>query len=226
MDIADYWPMARQYLIWNAAIASLQFWTADLNTTTLGITTEEAYSAFFYTTSTYTLCQQSDKILFGHFMTTLNAAFEQKLALEDEGYKSSSENLNMPPALRKMPKMHHISSIKHTSFDPDLVTPCSMVQTCLRLVHRQLTYSSSDNSDTSEVDTLTAPRATPDAQVYLEEDDKEDFQMVPLDDEHWTAKEVPNRTYAYTNMPYCTDYAHFCALMQTTYFLPTLMPWI
>ena len=29
-------------------------------------------------------------------------------------------------------------------------------------------------------------------QVYLEED--EDFQMVPLDDEHWTTEEVPDRT--------------------------------
>ena len=39
-----------------------------------------------------------------------------------------------------------------------------------------------------------APRVTPDAQVYLEKDDKEDFQMVPLDDEHWTNKEEPDRT--------------------------------
>ena len=86
MDVADYWLMAREYLIWNAAVASLQFWTADLNMTTLSIAMEEVYSAFFYTTSTYTLHQQSDKILFSHFVTTLNAAFEQKLALEDKGY--------------------------------------------------------------------------------------------------------------------------------------------
>ena len=33
-------------------------------------------------------------------------------------------------------------------------------------------------------------------QVYLEKDeeDEEDFPMVPLDDEHWTMKEVPDRT--------------------------------
>ena len=31
MDTADYWPMAGEYSIWNAAIASLQFWTEDLN---------------------------------------------------------------------------------------------------------------------------------------------------------------------------------------------------
>ena len=30
MNVADYWPMTREYLIWNAAVAALQFWTADL----------------------------------------------------------------------------------------------------------------------------------------------------------------------------------------------------
>ena len=150
MDVANYWPMAREYLIWNATVASLQFWTADLDLITLGTATEEVYSAFFYTTSTYTLCQQSDKILFGHFMTTLNAAFEWKLALEDEGYESGSENYNIPTPLRRAPKLHHISSIENTLFDPNLVTPCSTVLSHLRLVCRWLTYSSSDDSDASE----------------------------------------------------------------------------
>ena len=76
MDITDYWPMDREYSIWNAAIASLQFWTADLDMITLSTAIEEVYSAFFYTTSTYTLHQQSDEILFGLFMTTLNITFE------------------------------------------------------------------------------------------------------------------------------------------------------
>ena len=100
----------------------------------------------------------------------------------------------MPTPLRKMPKIHHVSSIKNVSFNPNLVTPHSMVQSHCRLVCRQLIYSSSNNSDTSEEETLTAPRATPNAQVYLEEDDQENFQMVPLDDKHWTTEEVPNRT--------------------------------
>ena len=76
MDATDYLPMAREYLIWNATIASLQFWTADLNMLTLSTTIEEVHSAFFYTASTHTLHQQSDEILFGCFMTTLNVAFE------------------------------------------------------------------------------------------------------------------------------------------------------
>ena len=76
----------------------------DLDTITLDTAMEEVYSAFFYTTSTYTLHQQSDKILFGHFVTILNTAFEWKLALEDEGYESSSENFNMPTPLKKNAK--------------------------------------------------------------------------------------------------------------------------
>ena len=125
-------------------------------------------------------------------MTTLNEACEQILALEDEGYESSSETVNMPTPLRNMPRIHHVSSIKYASFNPNLVTPCSMFQTPHRPVHRQLTFSPSNDSDTSE-DTPPAPRATPtDAQVYLEEDEEEGFQTVPLDDEHWTTEEVPD----------------------------------
>ena len=48
MDGTDYWLMAREYLIWNAAIASLQFWTADLNTLTLSSAIEEVFSAFLH----------------------------------------------------------------------------------------------------------------------------------------------------------------------------------
>ena len=36
MDPTDYWPLAREYSIWNATIASLQFWTADLDPVSLG----------------------------------------------------------------------------------------------------------------------------------------------------------------------------------------------
>ena len=76
MNAKDYWPMGREYLVWNAAVAALQFWTADLKAYALGSTIEEVYTAFFCVASAHTLHQQSDEILFGHFMTTLNAAFE------------------------------------------------------------------------------------------------------------------------------------------------------
>ena len=121
MNVTDYWLMARKYSIWNTAIASLQFWTAGLDPVTLSMATEEVYSTFFYSTSTYTLHQQSDEIPFGCFVTMLNAAFEQQLALADEGCESSSDTINLPTPLRKMPRIHHVSSIKHASFNPNPV---------------------------------------------------------------------------------------------------------
>ena len=74
MNTADYWLMAREYSIWNATIASLQFWTEDLNPVTLGTATECVYTTFFYSPSSHTLCQQSDETLFGWFVIALNAA--------------------------------------------------------------------------------------------------------------------------------------------------------
>ena len=70
-----------------------------------------------------------------------------------------------------------MSSTENTSFDPDGVTPCSTGQSHLRPVHRWQTYSSSDNSDTSEEEASTVLR---DVQEHLEEDEDEDLQMVPL----------------------------------------------
>ena len=127
--------------------------------------------------------------------TSLNLVHNDAFDININWHKQflNTVNFNIPTPLRKTPKIHHVSSIKNASFNPILVTPHSTVQSHLRLVCRQLTYSSFNNSDTSE-DTPTAPRATPDAQVYLEEDEEEDFQMLPLDDQHWTTKEVPDRT--------------------------------
>ena len=104
--------MAGEYSIWNAVVAAVNFWTADLEAHTLGSTTEEVYRAFFYMPSAHTLHQTSDEILFGSFMTTLNAAFEQKLALEDEGYESGSGYFDIPTPLRRTSKIHHVSSIE------------------------------------------------------------------------------------------------------------------
>ena len=85
MNTTDYWLMAREYSVCNTAVAALQFWTADHEVHVLSSTIEQVYNTFFYSTSMYLLCQQSDGILFSHLMTTLNAAFDSKLILEDEG---------------------------------------------------------------------------------------------------------------------------------------------
>ena len=161
------------------------------------------------------LCQQSDEILFDCFMTTLNAAFESKLAIEDEGCESSSENFNIPTPLRRTSKIHHISSIENASFAPDLVTPCSTGtrQSHCRSVHRCLTYRSSEEDDDTPADEIPSPDSIPqelhhvdtsqqplskytlNVYVHLEEEaeEEEDFQTVSLDDEHWDMEVIPDR---------------------------------
>ena len=89
-----------------ATVAALQFWTADLKAHVLSGTIEQVYNAFFYSMSTHLLCQESDEVLFGHFVTALNAAFESKLVLEDEGYESETYPLySEPPKSTMFPVM-------------------------------------------------------------------------------------------------------------------------
>ena len=213
MDAADYWPMAREYSIWNAAIASLQFCTADLDPVTLGKATECVYTTFFYSPSSHTLHQQSDEILFGHFVITLNAAFNQQLSLADEGYESSSDTIDLSTPLRKTPRIHHVSSMEHASFDPVPVTLCSTPQTPPRPVCRCLSFSSAD---------IYTPDSTPECS----EDKEEDFQMVPLDDEHWTLRIHLKGHYVFMSMVYHMDYVHTHALMQTIRCPLTCTVWI
>ena len=153
METADYWLMAQEYSIWNAAIASLQFWTEDLNPVTLGIASERVYTTFFYTSTSHTLHQQSDETLFGCFVIALNAAFTQQLSLADEGYESGSDTIDLPNPLWKTPCIHHVSSMENTSFNPVTttphstvtITPCSTTQTPPRPVRRCLSFSSDND---------------------------------------------------------------------------------
>ena len=100
MNATYYWLFVREYSIWNTTVAALQFWTADLEPHVLSSTIEQVYNTFFYTTFMHLLHQQSEEVLFSHFMTTLSTTFESKLTLEDEGYESGSENFNIPTPLR------------------------------------------------------------------------------------------------------------------------------
>ena len=102
-------------------------------------------------------------------MTTLNAAFESKLALEDKGYESGSKNFNLPTPLRRSTKIHHVSSIENSSFNPDPVTPCSTGarETHLRPVCRHLTFSSSEEDDNdTPADELPSPDWIPPVQYH------------------------------------------------------------
>ena len=76
MDTAHYWPFAREYSIWNVAVATLQFWTADLKPHILSGAIERVYTSFFQHDSEQQLRNISEEVLFSQFVTTLNAAFE------------------------------------------------------------------------------------------------------------------------------------------------------
>ena len=190
METAEYWLMACKYGIWNAAITSLQFWAEDLNPITLGVASEHVYTPLFWTPTSHMLRQLPEDVLFGQIVITLNAAFTQQLSLADEGYESGS-NTDLLTPLQKTPCIHHISSIEHASFDPAYMTPrcpattlhCHSPLTSPRPVHCHITLT----SDSSESDQ--------DSDSTSKYSDEEDFQTVPMDDEHWTTEMVPERTF-------------------------------
>ena len=210
MNVIDYWPMARKYSVWNAAVAAFPFWTTDLKAYVLSSTIEQVNDAFFYSMSTHLLCQQSDEVLFGHFVTTLNATFESKLALEDEGYESGSENFNIPTPLRRTSRIHQVSSDENI-FDPATPHSTGTSQSCCKPVRCQLTFSSSEYEDTFTVDNPLPPSTAllqnpmdflqqPLSKCTLttcddldDEEEEEDFQMVSLDNEHWNMEEILDR---------------------------------
>ena len=105
MDATDYWLFAQEYSIWNTAVPALQFWTNDLDPQMLSCSIERFYTAFFCSDSALHLQYIEEEILFGHFMTTLNDAFEWELTLEDIGYESGSESF----------KCSHSSMLRTTS---------------------------------------------------------------------------------------------------------------
>ena len=192
MNTTDYWPMAREYSIWNAAVAALHFWTADCKVHVLSGAIEQVYNAFLYSASTHLLCQQSDEILFCCFVTTLNATFESKLALEDKGYESSSENFNILTPLRRTSKIHHISSIENASFDSVTSHSTGTSQSHCRPACRRLIYSSSEDDDVTPTDEITShdstqlqhhidalqqPSSKYTLNVYVNLEEEEDFQF-------------------------------------------------
>ena len=141
----------------------------------------------------------------------LNAAFGSKLTLEDKGYESRSENFNIPTPLRWTSRIHHVSSGDNISFDP--TTPCSTgtSQWHHKPVQCWLSFSSSDDEDSSAVDITPTYSTTPPQNplgfaqqphskpIYTMCDDlevdreEEDFQTVPLDNNHRSTENIPDR---------------------------------
>ena len=91
------------------------------------------------------------------------------------------DTADLPTPLQKTPCIHHVSSMEHASFNPAHNTPhstatitnCGSLQTPPRPVCCCLSFTS--NSSEGDQD----PDSTPE-----HSDEEEDFQTVPLDDEH------------------------------------------
>ena len=192
METAEYWPMAHEYAIWNVTITSLQFWAEDLDPITLGIASKCVYTTFFWTPTSHTLHQLFEDVLFGCFVIALNAAFTQQLSLSDEGYESSSNTADLPTPLQKTPHIHLVSSMEHASFNPAHTTPgstatimnCNSPWTSTRPVCHHLSFTSNSSEGDQDPDS-----------TLVHSDEEEDFPTGPLDDEHWTAEIVPERTF-------------------------------
>ena len=209
METADYWLMACEYAIWNAAIASLQFWAEDLNPVTLGIASECIYTTFFWTPTSHTLCQLPEDVLFGHFVIVLNAAFTQQLSLADEGYENGFDTSDLPTPLWKTPCILHVSSMDYASFNPVSTTSCNTVSTT---PHSTVTTTHGSTVTTTPhsmpqtpdrpvcqclsfgSDTDHTPDSTPSCSNSSDAEE-EDFPIVPLQDKHWTSEGVPERTF-------------------------------
>ena len=116
MDTTHYWPFAREYSVWNAAVTALQFWMADLKPHILSNAIESTQLSFAMTVQQ--LRNISEEVLFSHFVTTLNDTFKRKLAQEDKGYESGSESLSIPTPHRRALQIYHISTNENLSFNP------------------------------------------------------------------------------------------------------------
>ena len=187
--------MAREYGIWNTALASLQFWIEDLAPTTLGEASERVYHYFFWTPISHTLHQLPKEILFGCFVLALNAAFMQHLFLQDEGYDSGSNEDVLTP-LCTIPHIHHVSSLDNASFNPVHSTPhrpvtCTHTHSPARSVRCHLSFNN-DSMDTTASPDNSSPQCS---DLETEEEEEEDFQTVPLDDEFWSTEMVPEQTF-------------------------------
>ena len=147
MDATDYWPYAREYSIWNTAVPALQFWVAYFDLWMCSNTMEWVYTAFFCSNSAQHLRNKSEELLFSHFVTTINDAFDHELAQEDEGHESGSESLNIPTPLCRAPFLYHVSTCDNLSFGPSTPrTHSPHWPGNLPTVHHHLRFKEDDDS--------------------------------------------------------------------------------
>ena len=94
-----------------------------------------------------------------------------------------------------MPCIHHVSSLEHASFNPPHSTPCRPVTSASDLTHspaRSVCCHLFSSSDSDPMDTSTSSSdMSPDSSDI----EDEDFQTVPMDNEHCTTELEPERTF-------------------------------
>ena len=185
----------------------------DLIPQTLSNVTEWVYAAFFCSNSAQQLRTISEEVLFGPFMTTLNNAFERELTIEDKGYESGSESLNIPTPLCRTPCLYHVSASENMYFRP--ATPLThqayspQWHSSLSSVCHHLKFSNDESSSTdgrqlhvrteqsSPVEQMTCHLADDSYQdVPSEEEEEEEEEAFPtatLDNDVWMEEPVPDR---------------------------------
>ena len=95
--------------------------------------------------------------------------------------------------------------MEHASFNPVYSTPHQPLDQPLpntqsspvRPVHQHLSFTNDQDQDTSLacMDTSSSRDIASDPSDNEESSEDEDFQTVPLDDEHWTTEIIPERTF-------------------------------
>ena len=88
-------------------------------------------------------------------VTTFNDIFETKLAQEDKGYDSESENFNIPTPFSRAPRIYHVSTredfFNPSHFDESPTTPVQHEETspcwyrCHSFTHLQLVFACSND---------------------------------------------------------------------------------
>ena len=101
--------------------------------------------------------------------------------------------------------------MEHASFDPIYSTPHRPLDqphpntqsSPVRPVCQHLSFNSDQDQDTSLVcmETSSSQNIAPEPSDNEESSEDEDFQTVPLDDEHWTMEIIPERTFCENGLP-------------------------
>ena len=83
---------------------------------------DQVHTTFFCGDYTQQMWSLPEETLYGHFVTTINNAFETELAQEDEDYENGSESFNIPTPLSKAQRVME-ESFDHTHFGQSTISP-------------------------------------------------------------------------------------------------------